>query len=69
MERALGDRRERLSVLGARLEGLNPTGPLKRGFVLVKDSEGRPVLSSESLPAGAEASLVWSDGERKAVLG
>jgi len=68
MERTLAERKERLSVLGARLEGLNPTGPLSRGFVLVKDGEGRPVLSSRTLPEGAGASLLWADGERKAVV-
>ena len=67
-ERVLADRRERLSVLGARLEGLNPTGPLSRGFVLVKDGEGRPVLSAKALPDGAEATLLWADGERRAKL-
>ncbi|WP_005036574.1 exodeoxyribonuclease VII large subunit [Holophaga foetida] len=67
-ERVLADRRERLSVLGARLEGLNPTGPLSRGFVLVKDGEGRPVLSAKALPDGAEAALLWADGERRAKL-
>lgn len=68
VERLLVERRERLAVLGARLEGLNPSGPLRRGFVLVKDGHGRPVLSSRLIPAGAEARLVWADGERKAVL-
>ena len=68
MERLLGDRRERMGVLAARLEGLNPTGPLQRGFVMVKDRDGRPVLSAQVLPAGAEAALVWADGERKALL-
>lgn len=69
MERVITDRRERLSVLGAQLEGLDPAGPLRRGFVLVKDGEGRPILSSRVLPDGAEASLVWADGERRAVMG
>ena len=69
LERSIIGRRERLAVLNARLEGLNPAGPLSRGFVLVRDGEGRPVVSSTALPGGAEASLVWADGERKAIVG
>ena len=64
----LATRRNRLEVLEARLSGLDPKGPLQRGFALIKDLEGRPVTSSRKLPSGAEIGLQWLDGERKGRL-
>ncbi|HWQ08469.1 MAG TPA: exodeoxyribonuclease VII large subunit, partial [Holophaga sp.] len=64
----LADRDRRLEVLETRLRGLDPAGPLQRGFVLVKDSQGRPIVSARSLPAGAGIGLRWLDGERKGRL-
>lgn len=68
MEGALRHRSHRLDLLGARLAGLDPTGPLGRGFVLVRDGEGRPVLSAQALPSGTTALLQWADGARSATL-
>lgn len=64
----LSHRRRRLEVLEARLSGLDPKGPLQRGFTLVMDGEGRLVTSSQALPAGADVRLQWLDGERKGTL-
>jgi exodeoxyribonuclease VII large subunit len=61
-------RDQRLEVLGGRLGGLDPAGPLDRGFVLALDHEGRPVLSATALPDGAALRLRWRDGERAARL-
>jgi len=61
-------RSRRLAVLGARLHGLDPTGPLDRGFVLATDEAGRPVTSSKALPQGAELGLRWKDGARTATI-
>jgi exodeoxyribonuclease VII large subunit len=66
--RVLETRAGRLAVLGARLGGLDPTGPLERGFVLVTDGSGRPVTSSEALPSDTDLDLRWKDGTRKARL-
>jgi len=66
--RALEARSKRLAVLEARLRGLDPTGPLERGFVLATDALGRPITTSKALPAGAELDLRWKDGARKAKL-
>lgn len=66
--RALDARARRLAVLEARLGGLDPTGPLDRGFVLATDDQGRPVTSSHALPAGADLDLRWKDGGRRAKL-
>ena len=68
MAQVLALRDRRLEVLDTRLRGLDPTGPLQRGFVLVKDPQGRPVVSARSLPAGAGIRLQWQDGERKGRL-
>jgi exodeoxyribonuclease VII large subunit len=59
---------QRLAVLAERLRGLDPTGPLQRGFVLALGPEGRPVTRAEALPAGASLRLRWQDGERNATL-
>ncbi|HEX7553094.1 MAG TPA: exodeoxyribonuclease VII large subunit [Geothrix sp.] len=59
---------QRLAVLAERLQGLDPTGPLQRGFVLALGPDGRPVLHARALPAGAGLRLRWADGERKATL-
>ncbi len=68
MVRILEIRERRLAVLGARLQGLDPTGPLDRGFVLATDDAGKPVTSSRALSEGAQLALRWKDGHRKARL-
>jgi exodeoxyribonuclease VII large subunit len=66
--RALQRRDHRLAVLAERLLGLDPTGPLHRGFVLALGPDGRPVTRSTALPSGARLHLRWEDGERTATL-
>jgi exodeoxyribonuclease VII large subunit len=66
LQRDLEARGRRLAVLEARLKGLDPTGPLERGFVLATDEGGCPVTSSQSLPPGGALDLRWKDGSRKA---
>lgn len=66
--RALEARGKRLAVLSAHLQGLDPTGPLDRGFVLATDDTGKPVTSSRALPKGAPLDLRWKDGSRRARL-
>lgn len=68
LQRLLQRRDQRLEVMISRLGGLDPSGPLQRGFVLALDSEGRPVLASDALPPGAPLRLRWRDGERGARL-
>ena len=65
VNQVLSIRSRRLEVLETRLHGLDPKGPLHRGFALVKDSAGRPVTSARLLPSGAGIALQWLDGERK----
>lgn len=66
--KSLQRREQRLAVLAARLAGLDPRGPLSRGFALVKDASGRPVTSASALPPGAAVALQWLDGERRGSL-
>ncbi len=66
--RALQRRDQRLAVMAERLQGLDPSGPLERGFVLALGPDGRPVTRAEALPAGAGLRLRWKDGERRARL-
>lgn len=61
-------RDRRLAVLTERLQGLDPAGPLQRGFVLALGPDGGPVTRSAALPPGAELRLRWLDGERTARL-
>jgi len=66
--RAIQRRDQRLAVLAERLLGLDPTGPLHRGFVLALGLDGRPLTRAAALPSGASLRLRWIDGERKATL-
>jgi exodeoxyribonuclease VII large subunit len=61
-------REQRLAVLAEHLQGLDPTGPLGRGFVLALGPDGRPVTRATGLPAGTKLHLRWKDGDRKATL-
>ena len=66
MANELSLRQQRLELLKANLTGLDPTGPLARGFVLVRDEAGKPITSASAAPPGAIAKLQWLDGERTA---
>lgn len=59
---------DRVDSLGRLLAGYSYENVLKRGFTLVRDGEGKPVLSAAALPDGAPISVVFHDGTRAAVL-
>jgi len=65
---ALGAWNHRLDLLGARLAAQDPRSPLERGFVLVRDAQGRPLTRAGQAPAGAQVELQWLDGRRGASL-
>jgi exodeoxyribonuclease VII large subunit len=65
-EKRLAASGQRLALLGAKLAGLDPKGPLARGFVLVKDASGQPLTSAAQASVGSAVALQWLDGERKA---
>ena len=62
----LSQRHQRLALLKANLAGLDPKGPLSRGFVLARDEHGRPITSASDAIPGEVARLQWLDGERRA---
>jgi len=64
IEHIFEQRAHQLSLLQASLKGLNPEAPMDRGFVLVYDSEQRPVKSSAKIKPNAKLRLRWKDGER-----
>jgi exodeoxyribonuclease VII large subunit len=68
VQQTLNARGRRLEVLAARLQGLDPKGPLQRGFALVLDPAGRTVTSAHMLPLGSRIALQWLDGERTGQL-
>ena len=74
LQRALSVRlereRARLALLDGRLQALDPTRVLQRGYAWVEDAAGRPVLSVAALARGDEIRAVWADGRALAqVLG
>ncbi|WP_324261929.1 exodeoxyribonuclease VII large subunit [Altererythrobacter sp. H2] len=58
----LGRDAERLGGTGRLLASLDPTAPIKRGFVLVRDSEGRLVRDRATAAAQARLELAFADG-------
>jgi exodeoxyribonuclease VII large subunit len=64
----LAGRARRLELLAARLQPMDPRGPLERGFVLVKDGEGRLVTRAAQVRAGDGVALQWQDGEHRAEI-
>ncbi len=57
---------QRMEILKANLAGLDPKGPLSRGFALVRDKHGKPITSASATQPGDAAHLQWLDGERTA---
>jgi exodeoxyribonuclease VII large subunit len=67
-ERRLQRARERLANLAQVHASLDPRGPLKRGFVMVRHADGRLVRAASSLAAGESVALEFHDGDRAAVV-
>jgi exodeoxyribonuclease VII large subunit len=61
--RAVVDCTAKWESLGARLESSSPFGPLKRGYALVRDAAGVPILSAAGAPAGAVLDIEFNDGK------
>jgi exodeoxyribonuclease VII large subunit len=67
MERRYEQSAHRLGISQTNLKGLNPEGPLERGFALVLDQHGQPVKSSAMVKANSRLRLKWKDGEKSVV--
>jgi exodeoxyribonuclease VII large subunit len=59
---------ERLASLAQVHASLDPKGPLKRGFAMIKHANGSLARSAASLTAGESVALEFHDGERAAVV-
>jgi exodeoxyribonuclease VII large subunit len=67
-ERRLQRARERLSHLAQLHTSLDPRGPLKRGFVMVRHADGKLARTAAGVSAGEPVVLEFQDGERTAVI-
>jgi len=61
--RLVADRRTRLAHMGALLDSFSYERVLDRGFALVRDSGGVPVLSAAKIKAGMGLGIRFHDGE------
>jgi exodeoxyribonuclease VII large subunit len=55
-----------LDALQARLEALDPSRVLSRGYAWVTDASGRPLVSAHGVLPGQTLKAVWADGEATA---
>ena len=60
---SLREARAHLSGLGPRLEAASPMALLQRGYVLVTNPAGQPVVSAASVKPGGKLRLHFGDGE------
>jgi exodeoxyribonuclease VII large subunit len=61
--RAVVDCAAKWESLAARLESSSPFSPLQRGYALVRDAAGVPVLSAAGAAAGASLEIEFNDGK------
>ena len=62
LPQALQRRGQRLDVLAARLQALDPARVLQRGYAWVTDAEGRTLVSVGQVQPGAALTAVLRDG-------
>lgn len=67
-ERRVETESQRLLGLWKRLQAASPASVLNRGFVIVRDAEGRPVMRAAALRAGERVELEFGDGRGAAVV-
>ncbi len=63
--RHLASEEQRIAQLSKRLRALGPDAILARGFVIVRDAEGRPVTSRASIVPEARVTAQFHDGEAR----
>ena len=56
---------QRLLALWKRLQAASPASVLKRGFTLVRDEHGRPVVRRSEVSAGQRLTVVFGDGDAR----
>jgi len=55
----------RLSALGKRLESASPVSVLNRGYVIMRDARGTPVIRRAAVKSGQELAAEFADGTVK----
>jgi len=65
----LGDHRQALSQASALMESYSYQRVLERGFVLVADTDDKPLVSAKSLTPGLDVTMRFHDGEAGATVG
>jgi exodeoxyribonuclease VII large subunit len=65
-QRELDRQTNRYSVLSERLDNFSPLGTLKRGFSVVRDSNGKVIRRAADLKKDQEVELLFGEGRAKA---
>ena len=63
VSRPLGERRQRIEALERLRLSLDPKAPLRRGYVMVSDSEGRVVKTAAEAGRQPSLTLAFADGK------
>lgn len=63
IQRSLDQEHRRLSESGLRLQALDPTQPLQRGYALITDAQGHLIDSIHKAPVQSAVSLRLADGQ------
>jgi exodeoxyribonuclease VII large subunit len=69
LQRAIVEKRQRLTGFGKLLDSLSHKSVLQRGFALVSDQSDKLVRASAGLKSGDALKLEFSDGEASVVVG
>jgi exodeoxyribonuclease VII large subunit len=67
-ERALQGQKTELQAWRQRLETANPLAVLQRGYALVQDDQGKPVVSAAELAAESQINIRFHDGSKSAKI-
>jgi exodeoxyribonuclease VII large subunit len=68
MHRRIRLEQDRIVHQQRELNLLSPYAVLKRGYVIVENTEGRPVAATAELEAGQEVRMLFADGEAGASI-
>ena len=60
--------KSKTEILCARLAAVNPLAVLSKGYALIEGQDGRIVSGSKELSYGEKIKLVFSDGEKRAII-
>jgi exodeoxyribonuclease VII large subunit len=66
--RRIGDGRSKLDTLARLLDGVSYQQVLKRGFTLVRDQDGHPIVSPDKAKAGDRWSVLFQDDKAVPVI-